>query len=120
MPLGRAHKGRALDRLEPTGDIHGSWHSGRVALEDCNRRRTGAGCRHHEAYSRFDNDGQLWYEGAGVVLERFGSLIPGGWLYCFAPTADGAVFLGGLRLEMWQAFADMMGKWDEWDAAQLG
>jgi crotonobetainyl-CoA:carnitine CoA-transferase CaiB-like acyl-CoA transferase len=26
------------------------------------------------------------------------------------------VFLGGLRLEMWQAFADMMGKWDEWGA----
>ena len=70
----------------------------------------------NEAYSRFDNDGPLWYEGAGVVLERFGSLIPGGWLYCFAPTADGAVFLGGLRLEMWQAFADMVGKWDEWDA----
>jgi crotonobetainyl-CoA:carnitine CoA-transferase CaiB-like acyl-CoA transferase len=70
----------------------------------------------NEAYSRFDNDGQLWYEGAGVVLERFGSLIPGGWLYCFAPTADGAVFLGGLRLEMWQAFADMVGKWDDWDA----
>lgn len=70
-----------------------------------------------EAYARFDDYTTLWYQGAGVVAERFGSLDIAGWLYCFAPTRDGAVFLGGLRLEMWQAFADMLGKWDEWGAA---
>jgi len=70
-----------------------------------------------EAYARFDDYAALWYQGAGVVSERFGSLDLAGWLYCFAPTKDGAVFLGGLRLEMWQAFADMLGKWDEWGAA---
>jgi len=59
----------------------------------------------------------LWYQETGMICERFGSLDTAGWLYCFAPTKDGAVFLGGLRLEMWQAFADMLGKWDEWDAA---
>ncbi|NWF77564.1 MAG: CoA transferase [Chloroflexi bacterium] len=71
-----------------------------------------------EAYARFDDYATLWYQGAGVVAERFGSLDIAGWLYCFAPTKDGAVFLGGLRLEMWQAFADMLGKWDEWGAAE--
>jgi crotonobetainyl-CoA:carnitine CoA-transferase CaiB-like acyl-CoA transferase len=70
-----------------------------------------------EAYARFDDYTTLWYQGAGVIAERFGSLDLAGWLYCFAPTKDGAVFLGGLRLEMWQAFADMLGKWDEWGAA---
>jgi crotonobetainyl-CoA:carnitine CoA-transferase CaiB-like acyl-CoA transferase len=52
-----------------------------------------------------------------MINERFGNLDVAAWLYCFAPTKDGIVFLGGLRLEMWQAFADMMGKWDEWGAA---
>jgi CoA:oxalate CoA-transferase len=70
-----------------------------------------------EAYARFDDYAALWYEESGIVAERFGSLDIAAWLYCFAPTKDGAVFLGGLRLEMWQAFADMMGKWDEWGAA---
>ena len=70
-----------------------------------------------EAYARFDDYAALWYEGADVIAERFGSMDTAAWLYCFAPTRDGAVFLGGLRLEMWQAFADMVGKWDEWGAA---
>jgi crotonobetainyl-CoA:carnitine CoA-transferase CaiB-like acyl-CoA transferase len=70
-----------------------------------------------EAYARFDDYAALWYQETGIINERFGSLDVAGWLYCFAPTKDGAVFLGGLRLEMWQAFADMVGKWDEWDAA---
>jgi CoA:oxalate CoA-transferase len=70
-----------------------------------------------EAYARFDDYAALWYQETGIVNERFGSLDTAGWLYCFAPTKDGAVFLGGLRLEMWQAFADMLGKWEEWDAA---
>lgn len=70
-----------------------------------------------ESYASMEDWAAIWYQGAGVVNERFGSLNTGGWLYCFAPTKDGAVFLGGLRLEMWQAFADMMGKWDEWGAA---
>ena len=70
-----------------------------------------------EAYARFDDYAALWYQESGIINERFGSLDTAGWLYCFAPTKDGAVFLGGLRLEMWQAFADMLGKWDEWGAA---
>jgi crotonobetainyl-CoA:carnitine CoA-transferase CaiB-like acyl-CoA transferase len=70
-----------------------------------------------EAYASLEDWASIWYQGAGVVNERFGSLNTGGWLYCFAPTKNGAVFLGGLRLEMWQAFADMVGKWDEWGAA---
>ncbi len=70
-----------------------------------------------EAYASTDDYAAVWYQGAGVVNERFGSLDTAGWLYCFAPTKDGAVFLGGLRLEMWKAFADMMGKWEEWDVA---
>lgn len=36
------------------------------------------------------------------------------WLYGFYPTKDGGVFLGGLRLEMWKAFVDIIGKWDKW------
>jgi CoA:oxalate CoA-transferase len=70
-----------------------------------------------EAYARFDDYATLWYQESGIINERFGNLDTACWLYCFAPTKDGAVFLGGLRLEMWQAFADMVGKWDEWDAA---
>lgn len=70
-----------------------------------------------EAYASFDDYAALWHQGAGAVCERFGSLTTAAWLYCFAPTKDGAVFLGGIRLEMWQAFADMIGKWDEWGAA---
>lgn len=70
-----------------------------------------------EAYVSVDDWAAVWHQGAGVINERFGSLDTAGWLYCFAPTKDGAVFLGGLRLEMWKAFADMVGKWDEWDVA---
>lgn len=69
-----------------------------------------------EAYTRFDDYSHLWYQGAGHINERFSSLDTALWLYCFAPTKDGGVFLGGLRLEMWQAFTDMVGKWDEWGA----
>ena len=70
----------------------------------------------HEAYSKFDDNCPVWYHGSGTIAKQFGSLDKGAWLYCFSPTKDGAVFLGGLRLEMWQAFADMLGKWDEWGA----
>jgi crotonobetainyl-CoA:carnitine CoA-transferase CaiB-like acyl-CoA transferase len=69
-----------------------------------------------EAYARIDDFVSLWYEYEGHINERFGNLDTALWLYCFAPTKDGAVFLGGLRLEMWQAFADMVGKWDDWGA----
>ncbi len=85
------------------------------------RKKTGEGqaldVATAEAYARFDDYAALWYQDTGIVNERFGNLDVAGWLYCFAPTRDGAVFLGGLRLEMWQAFADMLGKWDEWDVA---
>jgi crotonobetainyl-CoA:carnitine CoA-transferase CaiB-like acyl-CoA transferase len=70
-----------------------------------------------EAYARIDDFVALWYEHQGRINERFGNLDTAIWLYCFAPTKNGAVFLGGLRLEMWQAFADMVGKWDEWGAS---
>jgi len=70
-----------------------------------------------EAYTCFDGWAALWYQEHGVIAERFGQLDITSWVYCFAPTKDGTIFLGGLRLEMWQAFADMMGKWDEWGAA---
>ncbi len=69
-----------------------------------------------EAYLRLDEYATRWYERARYISERFGNLDPNLWLYCFAPTKDGGVFLGALRLEMWQAFADMLGKWDEWEA----
>ncbi|MBP1625315.1 MAG: formyl-CoA transferase [Acidobacteria bacterium] len=69
-----------------------------------------------EAYARIDDFVALWYEHTGQINERFGNLDTALWLYCFAPTKDGAVFLGGLRVEMWQAFADMVGKWDDWGA----
>ncbi len=71
-----------------------------------------------ESYARFDDINPVWYYGSHFVSERFGNLDTGSWLYCFSPTKDGAVFLGGLRLEMWQAFADMIGKWDEWGAEE--
>jgi crotonobetainyl-CoA:carnitine CoA-transferase CaiB-like acyl-CoA transferase len=70
-----------------------------------------------EAYARIDDFVALWYEHTGRINERFGNLDTAIWLYCFAPTSNGAVFLGGLRLEMWKAFADMVGKYDEWGAA---
>ncbi|MFH0727264.1 MAG: CoA transferase [Pseudomonadota bacterium] len=68
-----------------------------------------------EAYARFDDMNPIWYYGSpDFVSERFGNLDKGSWLYCFAPTKNGGVFLGGLRLEMWKAFADIVGKWEEW------
>jgi crotonobetainyl-CoA:carnitine CoA-transferase CaiB-like acyl-CoA transferase len=73
-------------------------------------------CATSEAYASFDDWAYRWYQETGKVCERFGNLDIAGWLYCFAPTRDGAVFLGGLRLEMWQAFVDMIGKWEEWGA----
>ena len=85
------------------------------------REMTGQGqaldCATAEAFARIDDFVALWYEHEKQVNERFGNLDTALWLYCFAPTKDGAVFLGGLRLEMWQAFADMVGMWDEWGAA---
>jgi len=75
-------------------------------------------CATSEAYPSFDDFAYQWYQDTGTVCERFGNLDIAGWLYCFAPAKDGTVFLGALRLEMWQAFADMLGKYDEWGAAK--
>ncbi|HYA42607.1 MAG TPA: CoA transferase [Syntrophobacteraceae bacterium] len=69
-----------------------------------------------EAYERLNDYALHWYADQGVVNERFGNLDACLWLYGFYPTKDGGVFLGGLRLEMWQALVDMLGKWDEWEA----
>jgi crotonobetainyl-CoA:carnitine CoA-transferase CaiB-like acyl-CoA transferase len=75
-------------------------------------------CATSEAYPSFDDFAYQWYQDTGTICERFGNLDIAGWLYCFAPTKDSTVFLGALRLEMWQAFADMLGKYDEWGAAE--
>jgi CoA:oxalate CoA-transferase len=75
-------------------------------------------CATSEAYPSFDDFAYQWYQDTGTICERFGNLDIAGWLYCFAPTKDSTVFLGALRLEMWQAFADMLGKYDEWGAAK--
>jgi CoA:oxalate CoA-transferase len=71
-----------------------------------------------EAYQRFDDYTHIWYQGGQYITERVGGLDNAIWLYTFAPTKNGGVFLGGLRLEMWQAFCDIMGKWDEWEVGQ--
>ena len=71
-----------------------------------------------EAYMRLDDYSHIWFQGGEHITERVGGLDNALWLYCFAPTRDGGVFLGGLRLEMWQAFCDLMGKWDEWGVEQ--
>jgi crotonobetainyl-CoA:carnitine CoA-transferase CaiB-like acyl-CoA transferase len=71
-----------------------------------------------EAYERLNDYALHWYGDQGVVTERFGSLDTALWLYGFYPTSDGGVFLGGLRLEMWQAFVDILGEWDAWGAGE--
>ncbi len=71
-----------------------------------------------EAYMRLDDYSHIWFQGGEHITERVGGLDNALWLYCFAPTKDGGVFLGGLRLEMWQAFCDLMGKWEEWGVGQ--
>jgi len=71
-----------------------------------------------EAYERLHDYALHWYADQGVLNERFGSLDTALWLYGFFPTKDGGVFLGGLRLEMWKAFVDILGKWDEWKAEE--
>lgn len=71
-----------------------------------------------EAYERFHDYALHWYSDQKVLNERFGSLDTALWLYGFYPTKDGGVFLGGLRLEMWKAFVDILGKYEEWGAAE--
>ncbi|MEI7639379.1 MAG: CoA transferase [Syntrophus sp. (in: bacteria)] len=71
-----------------------------------------------EAYERLNDYMLHWYADQGVVNERFGNLDTCLWLYGFYPTKDGGVFLGGLRLEMWKAFVDIVGKYDEWGAEE--
>lgn len=86
------------------------------------RRRTGQGqaldVSTTEAYMRLDDYSHIWFQGDGHITERVGGLDNALWLYCFAPTKDGGVFLGGLRLEMWQAFCDIMGKWELWKVGE--
>ena len=69
-----------------------------------------------EAYQRLQDYALHWYTDQGIIQERFSNLDTALWLYGFFPTKDGGVFLGGLRLEMWKAFVDILGKWDEWNA----
>jgi len=86
------------------------------------REMTGEGqaidIRTPEAYERLNDYMLHWYADQGVINERFGNLDTCLWLYGFYPTKDGGVFLGGLRLEMWKAFVDIIGKYDEWGAEQ--
>ena len=72
----------------------------------------------YEAYDRLNDYGLHWYADQKVLNERFGNLDTALWLYGFYPTKDGGVFLGGLRLEMWKAFTDIIGKYDEWKAEE--
>ncbi len=69
-----------------------------------------------EAYERMNDYMLHWYADQGVINERFGNLDTCLWLYGFYPTKDGGVFCGALRLEMWKAFADILGKYEEWGA----
>jgi len=69
-----------------------------------------------DAFERLNDYALLWCADTGIINERFGSLDTALWLYGFFPTKDGGVFLGGLRLEMWKAFVDILGKYDEWGA----
>ncbi|HOK06767.1 MAG TPA: CoA transferase [Syntrophales bacterium] len=71
-----------------------------------------------EAYERLHDYALHWYADQGVLNERFGNLDTALWLYGFFPTKDGGVFLGGLRLEMWKAFVDIIGKYEEWGAEE--
>ena len=71
-----------------------------------------------EAYERLNDYMLHWYADQGVINERFGNLDTCLWLYGFYPTRDVVVFLGGLRFEMWKAFVDIIGKYDEWGAEQ--
>jgi len=71
-----------------------------------------------EAYERLNDYMLHWYADQGIINERFGNLDTCLWLYGFYPTKDGGVFLGGLRLEMWKAFVDIIGKYDDWGAEQ--
>ena len=71
-----------------------------------------------EAYERLHDYALHWYADQGILNERFGNLDTALGLYGFYPTKDGGVFLGGLRLEMWKAFVDIIGKYDEWGAEQ--
>jgi len=71
-----------------------------------------------EAYERLHDYALHWYADQGILNQRFGNLDTALWLYGFYPTKDGGVFLGGLRLEMWKAFVDIIGKYDEWGAEQ--
>ena len=83
------------------------------------RRWTGKGqmidCSSAEAYNRWDC-GQLLplWEEFGIIHPRVGGLDYNLWLYGFFRCKDRTVFLGGLRIDMWHAFADALGKWDEW------
>lgn len=72
----------------------------------------------YEAYERLHDYALHWYADQGIIAERFGNLDTALWLYGFFPTKNGGVFLGGLRLEMWKAFVDIIGKYEEWGAAE--
>jgi crotonobetainyl-CoA:carnitine CoA-transferase CaiB-like acyl-CoA transferase len=61
-----------------------------------------------EAYASVDDWASLRYQGAGSINKHYGSPDKARWLYCFAPTKDGAdneniylrqMSLGSRRLE---------------------
>jgi crotonobetainyl-CoA:carnitine CoA-transferase CaiB-like acyl-CoA transferase len=97
----------------------GGFTAGAIICALMYRRLTGRGqmldCSTAEAYHRLDIGHliSLW-EDYGKIHPRTGGLDYGLWLYGFFNCKDQTVFLGAISIEMWYAFADAMGKLDEW------
>ncbi|MEM1539424.1 MAG: CoA transferase [Candidatus Bathyarchaeia archaeon] len=97
----------------------GAFTAGAILCALLYRKLTGKGqmldCSTAEAYHRLDIGHliALWEE-YGEIHPRTGRLDYTVWLYGFFNCKDRPVFLGGISIDMWHAFADALGKWDEW------
>ncbi|MEM2104472.1 MAG: CaiB/BaiF CoA-transferase family protein, partial [Candidatus Bathyarchaeia archaeon] len=97
----------------------GAFTAGAIICAIINRKRNGKGqmldCSTAEAYHRLDVGHliSLWEE-YGEIHPRTGRLDYTIWLYGFFNCKDQTAFLGAISIDMWHAFADAMGKWDEW------
>ncbi|MEM0313480.1 MAG: CoA transferase [Candidatus Bathyarchaeia archaeon] len=97
----------------------GAFTAGAILCALLYRASTGKGqmidCSTAEAYHRLDIGHlvTLW-EGFGEIHPRTGGLDYTLWLYGFFNCKDKPAFLGAISIDMWYAFADAMGKWEEW------
>lgn len=97
----------------------GAFTAGAILCAILNRKLNGKGqmidCSTAEAYHRLDIGHliSLWEE-YGEIHPRTGGLDYTIWLYGFFNCKDQTVFLGAISIDMWHAFADAMGKWEEW------